>query len=204
MHSFRLPDKLEFVYPPSTPTAMYPGPISALAWDVGPSALLPNSPTNAQMLLHVSYLRSVTVALNQMNGCCPKRDGLLSRVTHRLALLERWKMSRWAQIQHATSDPGALRRKCYNTGERTFVELCQLVLKSPNRGFHKTSPRRQSCCRDVHIPGCCTQPTLPSDRTRLPFCHPNNEAHHTVFCAHDYPGPRHFYESGKVGEGHPH
>ena len=117
---FKPPNVLTFRYPPTTPTAMYPGSGGMNApWDVGPAALLPTNKCNASILLHVSYLQSISAVLTQSQdstGIDSRTKRLVEIVSRNLQNLEHWRMSQWIRCQRCAPDPDRIGPRRYMTG----------------------------------------------------------------------------------------
>ncbi len=122
---FTLPNSLDFRYPPTTPTAMYPGPGFNMAWDEGPAGLLGGSRSNATLLLQVSYMESIERQLSSTNTELKlseqSRDDILAEIASKVAALEDCRESCWSRLQNATPDPCSLRNKVkrYDAGNIT-------------------------------------------------------------------------------------
>lgn len=119
--NFVRPGRLSFKYPPTSPTAMYPGscqPEGTDPWREGPAALRPENSSNANVLLHISFLLKANEVLEF--HATPIHAGQLQQcVRDELADLELWRMSEWVRQQRELPDPERLGRKAYSTGEHT-------------------------------------------------------------------------------------
>ena len=157
---FKLPDVLTFQYPPLTQTAMYPGPgdVPNVAWDEGPAALVPTIPSNASILLHVSYLRSTKAALARMQSAnlrplelTPSLESAIKAVTLGLQDLETWRMVQWISHQRSTPDPEGLGPWRYMTGRSRSTD----VNERPMTSFHTSEPFYRGMKGDDPIINTC-------------------------------------------------
>ncbi|RPD65575.1 hypothetical protein L226DRAFT_567212 [Lentinus tigrinus ALCF2SS1-7] len=116
--NFVYPEDASFMYPPTTPTAMFPGSgrESRYLWEKCPSALRRDSPGNAAFLLHAAYLRFIVeqpLVTEQLQG------QLVIMAESALREMEAWLMSEWFRQQMNTPDPGRLKNyNVTNTGIR--------------------------------------------------------------------------------------
>lgn len=116
--SFMTPVRLDFLWPPSSPTDMYPRGLSD-DWTVGPNALRSGSTRNAPLLLYVNLLVAAAkrVQIGEVQG--DKAHKLERSVFVELDRLESIRQVAWEkQQQLKLNDEGRLQDSgyFYNTG----------------------------------------------------------------------------------------
>ena len=127
---FIRPKRMKFNYPPTSPTAMYPGGCwGGNTWREGPAALRTEDPSNATVLLHVSFLLVTHEALKKSTGGSrTEREHLQKRIYNELLALEAWRMSEWIRQQREAPDPEGLRERTYSTGNGLLTLLFKAQL----------------------------------------------------------------------------
>lgn len=129
---FIRPKRMKFKYPPSSPTAMYPGDCwGENTWREGPAALRMEDPSNATVLLHVSFLIGTHEALKgTTGGSRAEHENLQKRIYNELLALEEWRMSEWIRQQREAPDPEGLGGRKYSTGNGllTFLFKAELTM----------------------------------------------------------------------------
>lgn len=187
LSSFSRPLTLRFVFPPTSPTAMYPGPHEEHLWDEGPSAVVVDTDSAATML-HVKYLRS---AQHSLPRTCGGGQALViwKKVSRKLAEelegLELFRSHEWRRQQKLVEDPYHLRTssahvaRTYQSGKScdhlslasTYEQLHRQVFCSAP-GYKKAA---RQCCR---LPGGYSQSRLPTHCPWMSICSPCPENRH--------------------------
>lgn len=105
---YKFPPSLRFLFPPTSPTSMYPGSGGYFAWDDGPSGLRMDDTANAKTLLHVAYLQAHhDTVMHCLRGPRPSTS-LLSVscvLDSELQRMEKFRMEEWER-QRPRQRPG--------------------------------------------------------------------------------------------------
>lgn len=105
---FKLPSALRFLFPPTSPTSMYPGPCGHVAWDGGPSALRLEDSANAKTLLHVAYIQAHhETAMHSLRGPPPSTSllSIFHVLDSEIKRMEQFRMEEWER-QRPRQSPG--------------------------------------------------------------------------------------------------
>ncbi|KAI0706637.1 hypothetical protein C8Q76DRAFT_696813 [Earliella scabrosa] len=144
---FVQPQNVDFMYPPTVPTAMYPGPNHDQSWREGPVALRQESPSNASVLLHISTLLMARDAVDR-DPHLRNQQELRRIVLAEMNKLEQWRMSQWIRQQRAARDPNSLGWRTYDTNryfaspsnENPVVTVCAFLVVTLNILYQMTLP----------------------------------------------------------------
>jgi hypothetical protein len=113
-NAFLPPQQLHFTFPPTSPTAAYPGPGP---WDMGPTSLRQTVLSNALIMLHYTFLIHTQQALEITD---PGQSIELEQVHDALNKLEVFREGEWTRQQRATPDIEKLRSNSEALGAKVF------------------------------------------------------------------------------------